>query len=353
MPEPNDNLQRGLFEDAAAGGRTIVIGLKSFLGWLATSIAGISAVLYAFGFLVTRAHLNMLGLYGFIDYGPEAYLQEGARFFLVTGYEVLRGSAVPLLSILVSIAALLFALQPLLTKTRIAAWMRRRADAVWLALLRLGERRALSAADVRDLLRRILFVGLLLWALDGAGDTLAAAVTPLCVANLLYANPTLDRCSSTATLRDSSSTMQTKLLEADSKALAHSFYDIFYRGVFFIIVTFLAWRVAQPWRSRAWFMSPFVVTALIFLILLPMDYGILQAPVSYPRVELAPGAKHSEGATTLYLMSKTGSEFVLWDGSAKQLLWIPASGLTGAQIKDVENLFGRPVPSATDKGTTR
>ena len=174
MTESDQIAQGHLLDDAVVGGRSIVAGLKGFLAWLASSIAGISAVLYGFGFLITRAHLNMLGLYGFIDYGPEVYLQEGARFFLVVGYQMLRGSAAPLLSLFVVIAALGFTLQPLLAGTRIAAWCCRMGLALRDAVFRIGALLSISPTNIGELSRRVVFVVLLLCGLNLAGNTLSA-----------------------------------------------------------------------------------------------------------------------------------------------------------------------------------
>lgn len=65
----------------------IAAGIKSFILWIGGSLAGITAVLYACGYLVTRAHMNMLGLYGFVEFDNDHFLQEGAKFLIVAGYD--------------------------------------------------------------------------------------------------------------------------------------------------------------------------------------------------------------------------------------------------------------------------
>jgi hypothetical protein len=56
-----------------------------FIGWLSGSVAGLGALLYAAGYLVTRAHLHLLGLDRLLVPGNERFTEEGANFFLVTG----------------------------------------------------------------------------------------------------------------------------------------------------------------------------------------------------------------------------------------------------------------------------
>ena len=68
------------------GAGSLVVGVKGFLVWLGGSLASITAVFYATGYLITRAHLSMLGLHGVLDFDNHYIVQEGGKFFLVVGY---------------------------------------------------------------------------------------------------------------------------------------------------------------------------------------------------------------------------------------------------------------------------
>lgn len=57
--------------------------ISAFIGRLTGSLAGIAVIFYACGYLVARSHLNMLGLFGLMDFPREHYLQEGGKFFAV------------------------------------------------------------------------------------------------------------------------------------------------------------------------------------------------------------------------------------------------------------------------------
>jgi hypothetical protein len=83
-----------------------------FIGWLSGSVAGLGALLYAAGYLVTRAHLHLLGLDRLLVPGNERFIEEGANFFLVTGQILIHDclSLVALAVALVLIGLVVYAL---------------------------------------------------------------------------------------------------------------------------------------------------------------------------------------------------------------------------------------------------
>jgi hypothetical protein len=48
--------------------------LKGFVAWVGGAVAGLSVLFYAAGYLAWRAHTNMLGLTGVIDFPHEQLL---------------------------------------------------------------------------------------------------------------------------------------------------------------------------------------------------------------------------------------------------------------------------------------
>src|SRR5262249_31612738 len=77
------------------------------IGWLSGSLVGIGAILYAFGYLITRAQQHLLGLDGLSIYDNEHFLQEGAKFFVATGELILDALLILLVAALVLAAATL------------------------------------------------------------------------------------------------------------------------------------------------------------------------------------------------------------------------------------------------------
>ena len=57
-------------------------GIALFVGWLSGALAGIGAILYACGYLLSTAQLHLLGLSGLVNYGQERYVEEGGRFLV-------------------------------------------------------------------------------------------------------------------------------------------------------------------------------------------------------------------------------------------------------------------------------
>src|SRR5512132_2564428 len=55
--------------------------VKQFISWVGGAVAGLSILFYAAGYLVYRAHVNMLGLTGIVEYPHEQLLYEGAKFY--------------------------------------------------------------------------------------------------------------------------------------------------------------------------------------------------------------------------------------------------------------------------------
>lgn len=70
------------------------------IGWLAGSIAGISAILGAFGFIIHRSQMHLLGLDAFMEFDTEFYVQEGAKFIVVL-WSLAQKSFLPFLIIIV------------------------------------------------------------------------------------------------------------------------------------------------------------------------------------------------------------------------------------------------------------
>jgi len=223
-------------------------GFKSFFLWIGGTLAGITALLYTSGYLVTRSHLAMLGLYGLVEYGNDHFLQEGAKFVITSAYMVLR----PLLSI----------------------------------------------------------------------------VAVLGVADLLYADPS-----------HPASEIDTLIVNGDTAALHGRFEGLLWGTLLAGLLMFLAWRVAAPWRSRGWLVLPFAVTLALYVVTLPMAYGVLERPVRYALVSLLGETGGLGSGEAIYLLDRGSDGFVVWDGVTRRVLWLPASGVRRAEVRGVQSLF--------------
>src|SRR6476659_1838473 len=152
----------------------IAAGIKGFILWIGGSLGGITALLYACGYLVTRAHLHMLGLYGFVEFNSNHFLQEGAKFFLAVAYDLAAWAVLVFTGIGIVLVPAVVA--SLIGKRRVLPLLER--FAAWREL-----RRSTRAPRIaRGLFYGALF-GTLIWL---TGKSLDPFYAPLCISDLLY-----------------------------------------------------------------------------------------------------------------------------------------------------------------------
>jgi hypothetical protein len=305
---------------------SFVPGAKGFILWLGGSLAGLTAILYTAGYLVTRAHLSMLGLYGVVDFGGDYFVQEGAKFFLVVGYSFGRSAVLPLLELVGATAVAVMTLRYLLWRTRVKRW----CDNLRARCPDLG-------AD--GPLRAIAFVLLFFLFLEHSETALVKFQLPLCITNLLYTDSGTAKCG--PSMQEGAKSLKAALLHRDDAVLTDAFFDLMYRMAQATLLAYMTWWAVPPRRWRSWFVAPPLVAALlIYVISLPMDYGVLLRPIAYPRITLALDEKAAFAiAGPLYLLSKTANDFVVWDASVRKLFWIPSGSVKRAEVGGVYDLF--------------
>lgn len=303
----------------------LVAGIKGFLVWLGGSLASITAIFYATGYLITRAHLSMLGLHGVIDFDNHDIVQEGGKFFLVVGYSTLSNVALPLLAWLGS-AVIAAAFLRRLLGGRMRPWRTRLCA-------------RLAGLRAQEWTRLCAFVLLFLGFYFHSETFLTKFQSPLCIGNLLYAESGSLPCSP-AMMAGRANVLKTALLTHDEGVLNDAFEELVAGFVLALVLAYLTWRITLPWRGRAWYAAPSLVAAGLYLILLPMDYGVLQRPVTYPRITLTPGDKEAPPMTgPLFLLRQTAQDFVVWDASVRKLFWIPAATVKRAELDGSYDLF--------------
>jgi hypothetical protein len=314
----------------ALGKHGFVAGIKAFTLWLGGSLAGITAMLYAAGYLVTRAHLNLLGLYGIVDVGNDYFIQEGAKFFLVIGYSYVLGVVLPLLAIAGLVATALLALRLMLRNT-----VTRLSDKLKASFPRFGPEGMLRVAACALLL--------LVFLID-ADEFLTEFQVPLCVANLLYPDPGQDGTTCSSAMKEKENAVKAAILNRNKdnrEALQAMFSRLVYATAKTALLTYLVWQVVLPWqRWRPWLVALPLVAVCFYGVSLLLDYAVLQRPVVYPRItvtldEASPFIRGSP----LFLLSKTANDFVIWDSLARRLLWIPSGSIKRVEVIGVDDLF--------------
>lgn len=307
------------------GPGSLVVGIKGFLVWLGGSLASITAIFYATGYLITRAHLSMLGLHGVLDFDNHYIVQEGGKFFLVVGYSTMSNLALPLLAVLGPAVIAAMVLRRLLG-SRMQRW-------------REPLRQRLPGFGAQGWMRLLAFVLLFLALLWHAETFLLRFQKPLCIGNLLYAESGSAPCPASM-MQGGADELKQALLGRDDRLLNNVFEELIFGFVLAVALAYLTWRTTLPWRCRGWYAAPSLVAAALYLILLPMDYGVLQKPITYPRIRLTPDkdvAFPMRGP--LFLLNQTTREFVVWDASVRKLFWIPVATVKRAELDGTYDLF--------------
>lgn len=323
---------------ASAAAPGLLSGLKGFVVWVGGAVGGITALMYGAGYLVTRAHLSMLGLYGFVEVDHEYFLQEGAKFFVVVGFKLARTGA-PLLA-----TGILLALLAFLIYWRVArSALGRRIAARWTAL---GQRQFAGVA-LPQAARFSLFIALLLGAICYSSNAVVEVQGALCISNLLYADQPQTTCSGTRSA--SAEPLRAAIMKPDREVTNRQFEMALFDIAGALMLMYAAWYFAPPTRYRALLMSPLLLALVLFAIQLPMSYGILERSLTYPVVQLSMDPAHPlDGAGPYFLLNKTDAGFVVWDRGAKHVLWLPGGSVERAEISTVENLF-TPEPPPKEK----
>lgn len=306
-------------------------GIAIFIGWLTGSLAGIMAISYACGYLVVRAQLNVLGLFGLFEYPKEHYLQEGAKFFVVVTVMLIH-KLLPRLVLMfcvlvfVSIIVLLF--------LAVCFFFKRNCF-----LDRCGRFKSYILAIPKGwpwlwssfLLLCFAFI-LVFCVLDYFNDFAAV----LKVSNLLYGAP-----EKIGGGDDSRLVIVRWLLEGDIKRLQDYFFHLLKGELLAVLLLTVAWHTAAMFQqARFWLVSPFIIVFALYTIITPMAYGVLVRPTKYAVVSFnwkdEPIAVAPSG---FYLLNKSDQEFVLWDREHKKVLCISKDLVWGAQVSEVRPLF--------------
>lgn len=290
--------------------------ITAILGWLSGSLAGIAAVLYGCGYLIKRAHLNLLGISALFSYTEEQYMQEGARFVAEMA-DLLARIALPLLMLAIMLLAVGF----LLWHSRLQERLARVKE----LLIRFYECRRLACLCA---LYGLLLI-LLLLLVD---REIALFGPPLAVSDLLF--PTATPSAGEA------GRIREWLLTGDRSSLENLYFNLTLSVLKAGLLLLLAWRVAETWRLRMLLTAPFALAFLLSALLLPMSYGVLKRPARFPRIKVVSESSMLASAQgELYLLDKTGDEFVLWESSGRRVLWLPRDQVKSAEIGQALFLF--------------
>lgn len=306
-----------------------------FVGWLTSSLAGIGAILYSCGYLVTRAQLRSLGLFGLFEYSPEVYLQEGANFFIVLAVNSVNASNAMLLRLAYTGIILLFFL---IISLPLAIYLFRKRERLKKVIQNIRNAFARRIVGPPWLWRYCAYLALLLLLIFYLTSYFSEFRPALEVSNVLYS-------SSPENQKQNYKPIRQWILAADRDNLENHFRLLLWGTLQTVLALALTWYVTPSSRLKIWLLSPFIVTSIMYALFLPIAYGTLVRPTRFPVVTLTSQNKVLDSVKDrLFLLNKTENEFILWDSKKKRVLWIPNDQIEAAEVNEIKLLFERGNP---------
>lgn len=306
--------------------------VAKFLGWLTGVLAGITAILYACGYLITQTQFHLLGIHVLLPSNRDYYLHEGANFFIVTGQKAgLLALGLVFLALAVCIP--------------------------WSILKKSGKGVQFNTAFQRrfgsippenrwrwNALALLIMILLLFFPLLRNLDIFRA---PLELAGLL-AN--LHDAAYPATLGEEARQVFASLNGADTRHLNDLYYLLLMHC---LLAGFLLWAVRKlttAWPLKFVLTFPFVMIFAIYVFLLPQDFVVFQKRFTFPAVAvLATVDEASDLSEELLLLNKTDREFILFNPTTQKTLWVPIAKVAKIEIGPARPVFGRRPPIAKEK----
>jgi hypothetical protein len=297
-------------------------------GWLSGSAAGIGLVLYAWGYLITRSQLNLLGIESVVTYSGDQFVQEGSKFLIFVGGVVIDMLFAILAFALVLAAAGALVFIPLRAwGGRLVARLQRLSAGLVGALGALDDHLPWSPGFSLYLVLLLLMVNHL-YAYRGF------FTLPLGVFNLLYAN------ASFTFGEPLEKNVSGWLLTGNVLSLKSHFVRLVYAEIQAALLLLGAWYATGSLRARPWLITPFAIMLVLYTVYLPMAYGVLVRPSRHNLITLhLKGDTARVGTGSFYLLGRGEGAFVVWDRALRRVLWIPEAAVERAEVMQAEHLF--------------
>jgi hypothetical protein len=288
--------------------------LGSAVAWLSGSLAGIGAIFYAFGYLITLANLDLLGVDLLVfRYDPTTYIHRGSDFLLLSVIIVAKAWGP---AFVVAVLGFLGSQMPRVRKARL--W------ATQPFFCRIGEHPdLLKAAAYLAILA--LFARELLWAHSAFQEDMAAS-------GVLY--PTAGSGAAESRVRE--------WIVTGKQGQLYDHYAAFVAQQAVIGALLLAaWGLTRAWRWRVLLTAPFALGSALALAWLPLEYGKLVLSNKFSQVLVRfeqSTVATSQPPATMYLLNRTDTDFVLWAADQRKIVWIPARTVTSAELSASRSL---------------
>lgn len=290
-------------------------------------MAGIGALLTFFGYLVSAAHLRLLGLdMSLFGFNAEFYLQRGGNFVFYVVDALSQRILLPLMAICLIPLTLVLATGLFPENGTLRSWLRL-AKASVLTMIGLQAQRLRIAASLMLIL--LLFVQL--------GPSLDDLINPLKISDLLY------RVNEPGTNSKNEDCFLLALIDQNSNILAGAFFYLLIsllRAGFYLL---LIWYATENLKFRNVIVAPFSIIFTLYLIFLPMNYGVMRIKNEYPEISFESGKTANGQQTDYFLLNQTDKALVLWDSLSQKILLVPRGELGRAAIGRNRPLWQKPI----------
>ena len=259
-----------------------------------------------------------------INYDTEFYIRRGGSFFFYITNMIVERILLQLLVMVILAAATGFLVYRLLLKIGLL----QRAHAYLKDLVN----KKFASPALRGMVIYAILAVLFAYQLY---DRLDLFTTPLSISNLLYETNQAASSQKETLVRES-------IMKGQTLKLKLHFFDVLISVILSAVLLFIAWKATSGLKFWPLLVAPFALIFLIYLLLLPMVYGVLVIPYEYSPVKVnSDNTLLSDQSENLYLITKGRDEFILWNATRKKLLWVPKNEIRAAEIRKKESILGK------------
>jgi hypothetical protein len=321
-----------------------VENIKQFIVWIGGAVAGLSVLFYAAGYLVYRAHINMLGLTGVVDYPQEQLLYEGAKFYFTVGAYLLNTFFVLGITLLIVLILIMLMRQIGWVERAVqsaADWLRTRRD-------RWNERHPALLRACTLAVLSVLFV----IHTDRFFYPLQDLYTS--IEHLLYRPPppkmpencTVPKVPGAADPDIAAAvTLWLQQGETCRYQLLGEFRRLLAGYLVLLVAVYLTVHKVKTGSSTAFRigMGTLAVYGVLYTLLLPMAFGVLVRSPIYPVITLKSKTIATDASPVLQLLNRNDHSLLVWDRHARTAAWLPADSAVEIDVRGQANLFAPPL----------
>jgi hypothetical protein len=301
--------------------------LKESIAWIGGSLAGLTALCYAAGYFSFHAHLTMLGLDGTVDFPHEQMLLEGTHFFFITAKHLLLvglALGVAIVAFMAAGEALARAGPFLRARARLREFLEKRPTLVLVTLL------VVFAVAV------VVHSDHFFYPLQDVTAIDNQLFKPLPV------KPGATECpSAAANLELVTETVSLLLRMGPVCAAARQAEFVSLLNGFLVLLVALAAALSKRFGASFPKAAPMIrgllgIYALVYLLLLPIAFGILVREPVHPVVRIDFKNGSSAGG---FLVSRNDRGLTLWSPGERAARWLPAESVSAIRTVGQASVF--------------